>query len=276
MAAPTEATAFDCPVCLEIMQVPVTLACGHTGCQPCLVEAVTSSKRCPVCRDKTTAEYVRRLRVSIFIQDMAAPHLEKQLRAEAELTQEQDRKRAAEDRKKSEKARAKKEAAKKAKARKKHDNKARSRTDEASIEAAIEEVARFDEEARLAARLQAQQRRKRARQPAGVERHTGRAWWSATPGNATPGELVKFMLAVAVVGIALCCEHGPVWCFLNRPASCVALCPVALCPVWRYLNRPASAGAAFAQADRVRRCRILLVFCRALAEGIVSLFVCLF
>ena len=45
-------------------------------------------------RDKTTADYVRTLRVSIFIQDMAAPHLAKQKQAEAELKEERTAKRA--------------------------------------------------------------------------------------------------------------------------------------------------------------------------------------
>ena len=94
--------ALDCPVCLEIMERPVTLACGHHGCQPCLVGAVTINKCCPVCRKKTTAKYVKGLCVSIFIQDMAAPHLKERRRLEVELKKELERKRAAEDQQRAE------------------------------------------------------------------------------------------------------------------------------------------------------------------------------
>ena len=89
--------ALDCPVCLEIMERPVTLACGHHGCQPCLVGAVMISKCCPVCRKKTTVKYVKGLCVSIFIQDMAAPHLKERRRLDVELKKELERKQAAED-----------------------------------------------------------------------------------------------------------------------------------------------------------------------------------
>ena len=99
---------LDCPVCLEIVEVPVTLICGHTGCKPCLIKAVTSNKRCPVCRDPTTVQYVQKLRVNIFIQNMAAPHLKEQRRAEAQLKQELDRARAAEEQRRAERASAKK------------------------------------------------------------------------------------------------------------------------------------------------------------------------
>ena len=107
MATAPGRPALDCPVCLEIVEKPVTLACGHHGCQPCLVEAVTISNCCPVCRKKTTVKFVKGLRVSIFIQDMVAPYLKERRRLEgAELNKELERKRTAEDQQRAENQRA--------------------------------------------------------------------------------------------------------------------------------------------------------------------------
>ena len=48
-----EEDLFECPVCLEQMEDPVTLGCGHSGCKGCLKEALKASaggRLCPVCR----------------------------------------------------------------------------------------------------------------------------------------------------------------------------------------------------------------------------------
>ena len=57
---------------------------------------------CPVCRKKTTVKYVKGLCVSIFIQDMAAPHLKERRRLDVVLKKELERKRAAEDQQRAE------------------------------------------------------------------------------------------------------------------------------------------------------------------------------
>ncbi|KAK0670639.1 putative ATP-dependent protease [Cercophora samala] len=47
---------FDCPICFELFEQPVTTPCGHTYCQPCL-ESITvlgEDLYCPVCRQALT------------------------------------------------------------------------------------------------------------------------------------------------------------------------------------------------------------------------------
>lgn len=39
---------FDCPICLEIIEEPVTTPCGHNFCNECLINNQQNS--CPVCR----------------------------------------------------------------------------------------------------------------------------------------------------------------------------------------------------------------------------------
>ena len=41
---------FDCPVCLEVMKTPVSLACGHNFCCKCLHSVYIRKNKCPVCR----------------------------------------------------------------------------------------------------------------------------------------------------------------------------------------------------------------------------------
>lgn len=109
------------------------LICGHTGCKKCLVDAVTSTKSCSVCHDLTTTTFVQRLRVNIFIQNMAASYLEEQRRVQHELERQHVEQHAAQqleaeprieeakalERQRAKKTRAKKkEAQKKARARK--------------------------------------------------------------------------------------------------------------------------------------------------------------
>ncbi|KAG2498468.1 hypothetical protein HYH03_003721 [Edaphochlamys debaryana] len=47
-------SAFDCPVCLNLLLDPVVLPCGHDVCKGCLARVRASphgiSTRCPLCR----------------------------------------------------------------------------------------------------------------------------------------------------------------------------------------------------------------------------------
>ena len=45
-------TLLRCPVCLEVFHRPVTSICGHTFCQDCLRQSLSSSQtsQCPICR----------------------------------------------------------------------------------------------------------------------------------------------------------------------------------------------------------------------------------
>ncbi|XP_043943630.1 zinc-binding protein A33-like [Protopterus annectens] len=48
---------FICPVCLELLNVPVTLECGHNFCRSCIDRVWDSEKQpsCPECREEFTA-----------------------------------------------------------------------------------------------------------------------------------------------------------------------------------------------------------------------------
>lgn len=53
--AALEAEAF-CPVCFELLAVPVTAPCGHTYCRKCIIKAAAAGKEeCPVCRTPLSA-----------------------------------------------------------------------------------------------------------------------------------------------------------------------------------------------------------------------------
>ena len=82
---------FICPVCLELMQLPITLSCGHSGCKPCIAKWVAqrTSPHCPVCREPASRASVERLRVSIILQRVIAPMAERQRAADEERAAKQ-------------------------------------------------------------------------------------------------------------------------------------------------------------------------------------------
>ena len=41
---------LQCPVCFDVMNVPVTLHCGHSACKACLESCFASRSACPSCR----------------------------------------------------------------------------------------------------------------------------------------------------------------------------------------------------------------------------------
>ena len=41
---------IKCPVCLDAMDNPASLLCGHSGCKVCLKEWLKSKRECPTCR----------------------------------------------------------------------------------------------------------------------------------------------------------------------------------------------------------------------------------
>jgi hypothetical protein len=41
---------FECPICLEIFNMPIVLACGHTFCRSCIEQQKQNSNKCPSCR----------------------------------------------------------------------------------------------------------------------------------------------------------------------------------------------------------------------------------
>jgi hypothetical protein len=73
---------FSCPVCLELMQLPITLICGHSGCNPCVAKWVRTMPHCPVCREPASRAFVEQLHVSIILQRVIAPMAERQRAAD--------------------------------------------------------------------------------------------------------------------------------------------------------------------------------------------------
>lgn len=79
---------LKCPICLELMTVPVTAGCGHSFCRVCVTRSVsslrTNASKCPVCRktfsssilsvaeNKTCAAIIARVRTVIDKRDMDA------------------------------------------------------------------------------------------------------------------------------------------------------------------------------------------------------------
>ena len=66
---------LECPICFELMQKPITLNCGHSGCKACLVKWATESPVCPECREPASAAAVGRLGTNITLQKVITPLL---------------------------------------------------------------------------------------------------------------------------------------------------------------------------------------------------------
>jgi hypothetical protein len=45
-----EVHLLECPICLEIMECPVTLTCQHTFCRDCIIGHSAIQRNCPQCR----------------------------------------------------------------------------------------------------------------------------------------------------------------------------------------------------------------------------------
>ncbi len=64
---------FECPICINIMMDPVSLHCGHSGCQKCLQEYYDPSAnpvqdKCALCRADIPREQRRNLKVNVTLQ----------------------------------------------------------------------------------------------------------------------------------------------------------------------------------------------------------------
>jgi late competence protein required for DNA uptake (superfamily II DNA/RNA helicase) len=54
--------SVKCSVCQEeTMKDPATIPCYHVFCHACLLQALESSGKCPMCRKKTYSRQIRRL-----------------------------------------------------------------------------------------------------------------------------------------------------------------------------------------------------------------------
>ena len=75
-AKTAEDAELKCPICIELMQRPVTLSCGHSGCKACLLKTVQRQLACPTCREPSSPHAVDQLSVNYALQNMIAPRLE--------------------------------------------------------------------------------------------------------------------------------------------------------------------------------------------------------
>ena len=51
----------ECPICYEIMQAPIILACGHTFCEDCAQEWCGRDRTCPLCRAPVQKKDLQRM-----------------------------------------------------------------------------------------------------------------------------------------------------------------------------------------------------------------------
>jgi hypothetical protein len=87
-----EEAACQCPVCFDVMNVPVTLHCGHSACKACLESWLAKKPTCPTCIAEVPTVIRRSLSVNIGYRDLIAEAYPN-LAAEREV----ERKRAAEE-----------------------------------------------------------------------------------------------------------------------------------------------------------------------------------
>ena len=82
-------SALDCPVCIDPMDPPVVLPCGHSGCKGCLVTWYATNPNCPVCLaqlDEVIKCRFQSKRAQINIQLQLFPSISNQISALNDLT----------------------------------------------------------------------------------------------------------------------------------------------------------------------------------------------
>jgi len=96
---------LECPVCLRLLYLPMTLSCGHTFCGSCLVNISTRTQPregnpskisfcCPICRDKSELDELPRPNVLLsalitkYLPDATA---RREIEAERDEAEERER-----------------------------------------------------------------------------------------------------------------------------------------------------------------------------------------
>lgn len=69
--------ACQCPVCLQVLAVPVTWPCGHSFCKSCSFTMVkdfsdhdTGRVKCPTCRDDNRCSKIEKLQTNLVLHDL--------------------------------------------------------------------------------------------------------------------------------------------------------------------------------------------------------------
>ncbi len=72
-AQPVDDGSLTCAVCLEALEEPASLPCGHSFClEPCLRALAATRRRCPLCRADSVPRSAEELHVNIALRDAVA------------------------------------------------------------------------------------------------------------------------------------------------------------------------------------------------------------
>ena len=85
---------MECCMCMESMNEPVTLPCGHNGCKSCLGQWFKSSDTCPECRLQIPSDMRKNLHTNIALKaiiNKAFPELAEKQRKEKEEEMEKEK-----------------------------------------------------------------------------------------------------------------------------------------------------------------------------------------
>eukprot|EP01112_Ceratiomyxa_fruticulosa_P010558 TRINITY_DN2803_c0_g1_i1.p1 TRINITY_DN2803_c0_g1~~TRINITY_DN2803_c0_g1_i1.p1 ORF type:complete len:313 (+),score=77.59 TRINITY_DN2803_c0_g1_i1:305-1243(+) len=102
--APLDISELECSLCFRLFYQPVTTACGHSFCKPCLFSALKYSVNCPLCRYRIvnkSSEAGDRYSVNIIINNLVEKYFPEEYHArleEEELWKLEKKKRAKEER----------------------------------------------------------------------------------------------------------------------------------------------------------------------------------
>ena len=66
-------SAVECPICLDVMVGPVSLSCGHGGCERCIADWLRNKRTCPICRKRPRGKPVRNLTLRNLISEGIVP-----------------------------------------------------------------------------------------------------------------------------------------------------------------------------------------------------------
>jgi len=66
-------SAVECPICLDVMVGPVSLSCGHGGCERCIADWLRNNRTCPICRKRPRCKPVLNLTLRNLIADGIVP-----------------------------------------------------------------------------------------------------------------------------------------------------------------------------------------------------------
>lgn len=67
-------SSYNCPICLEIFDTPVSVGCGHTFCKPCISKVIKKSPKCPSCQFRMCCIPKRNVLINDIIMKLYPEH----------------------------------------------------------------------------------------------------------------------------------------------------------------------------------------------------------